>query len=380
MQREELLARIANELDLNKARQERMKTAYKAVSELFHSDLAFFSKYEIDVYPQGSVRIGTSVKPINGEDFDLDMVLHIYDIYNHHTPKNIFDELVRVISGNDIYKPMMEIKKRCVRLNYKGDFHIDILPGCMPNYLERMVIKIPERALLDWSSGNPKGFAEWFQILSEKGKESVLRSFWRDSIKFKLNTEELPSDIYAKTPLQRTVQLFKRYRDIYFQNREYPVSSIIITAICGRLYEGEKSIYHSLNNVLSKIRFQYQTALKEGVRFKIFNPINPEEEFTDSWTAAHYLSFIEFVNDFYSKWERIKDQIDGNGEALIKLFGEGIYKEALRSQMLSFSHLSGDDSISAVGIILGNSAHTDRDGKINTHKGIRNEPHHNFGE
>ena len=154
LQREELLARIAQELQLDKTRLERMETAYNAVADLLKKDNDFFDDLIIEIYAQGSKRTGTTVKPINNEDFDLDTVLHIYDPYYNHSPEEIYNALVKALEKDSYYKSIMEKKKRCVRLNYKSDFHMDILPACMPNSFERDVIKIPEKALKNWSSGN----------------------------------------------------------------------------------------------------------------------------------------------------------------------------------------------------------------------------------
>ena len=103
LQREELLARIAQELQLDNTRIERMESAYKAVSDLLKEDDTFFNNLDIEIYAQGSKRIGTTVKPINEEDFDLDTVLHIYDHYSNHTPEQVYNELVRVIENDGCY-------------------------------------------------------------------------------------------------------------------------------------------------------------------------------------------------------------------------------------------------------------------------------------
>ena len=102
LQREELLARIAQELELDETRKNKMETAYNSVYELLKKESDFFKNLEILIYPQGSAKIGTTVKPINGEDFDLDTVLHIYDPYYNHKPKTIYDALVKVLE-NDGY-------------------------------------------------------------------------------------------------------------------------------------------------------------------------------------------------------------------------------------------------------------------------------------
>ena len=177
LQREELLARIAQELELDQSRKNKMESAYKAVYELLKKESNFFKDLEILIYPQGSAKIGTTVKPINGEDFDLDTVLHIYDPYYNHSPKAIYDALIKVLENDSYYKTIMEKKKRCVRLNYKSDFHIDILPACMKNINDYEKIAIPEKALNNWSFGNPKGFANRFLNNANSVSKSVLKLF-----------------------------------------------------------------------------------------------------------------------------------------------------------------------------------------------------------
>src|SRR5690606_15614895 len=108
----------------------------------------------------------------------------------------------------------------------------------------------------------------------------------------KINREELPEDnIYNKTPLQQAVQLIKRNRDIYFQNKDFPVSSIVITTLMGQFYEQQDSIYSTIDGVLSALRNQIVSVKQSGEKFKIVNPVNPDEVFTDSWTDKHYASF-----------------------------------------------------------------------------------------
>lgn len=379
LQREELLARIAQELELDKTRKEKMETTYNAVSDVLKKDNEFFKDLDIVVYPQGSVRIGTTVKPINNDDFDLDTVLHIYDRYSNHTPTEIFNALVRVLKGNGNYSDIMEEKDRCVRINYKGDFHMDILPACMQELYDNEKIAIPERDLNSWSSGNPKGFANRFLQKANSVKKSMLKAFSETFIKAQVDTEPLPSEVYEKTPLQRAVQLVKRYRDIYFENKKYPVSSIVLTTIISENYNGEESIFDTITNTIATIKNNYNNAVLSGKRFKIFNPVDENEEFTDSWTDENYKNFIAFITDFYTKWETLKESFETSGKNYIELFGEGIYKSSLQSQIKRYSHLSSNCFTKANGIILGGSAYTNSKGQINTNQGVKNESYHNFG-
>jgi len=379
LQREELLARIAQELQLDKTRLERMETAYNAVADVLKKDEDFFNDLEIEVYAQGSKRIGTTVKPINGPDFDLDTVLHIYDVYNNHSPNEVYNALVRSLEKDSYYKTIMEKKKRCVRLNYKSDFHIDILPACMPNNWDEENILIPEKALLGWSSGNPKGFGNWFLNISNSAKQPMLKQYSQILLEAKVESEPLPPELYLKTPLQRAVQLFKRYRDIYFEGKSHPVSSIVITTLVASFYQGENSIFETIDNVAGRIKDDYLQSVNNGSRFKVFNPVNSAEDFTDSWTEKNYQSLYNFITDFYIRWQNLKSSFETGKEDYIELFGEGIYKKSLNEQFKAFSKSTSNDLIKASALIVGGSAYTDVKGNVNVNQGIRNEHHRNYG-
>lgn len=380
LQREELLARIAQEIQLDKTRFERMETAYKAVYDLLKKDETFFKDLEIELYSHGSTRIGTPIKPINEDDFDLDMVLHIYDLHSNHKPADIYNALVRVIESDAYYKSICEKKNRCVRLNYKSDFHIDILPGCMISIYDKERLAIPERHLQQWSSSNPKGFGGWFLNIANSVQNSMLKVYSKMLIEAKIESEPLPENLYDKTPLQSAVQLIKRYRDLYFQNKNYPVSSIVLTTLMAKYYNGEDSIYDTIDKITLKIKTDYANAVKSNIRFKVLNPVNSDEDFTDSWTNNEYTTFNNFVTDFYNKWQKLKSSFEVGGKEFVELFGEGIYKKSLSEQIKTFSRSSKNEIIKANGLILGNSAFTNSKGQVNENQGIKNEQHHNFGE
>lgn len=66
----------------------------------------------------------------------------------------------------------------------------------------------------------------------------------------KVETEDLPKDVYVKSPLQRTVQIIKRYRDLYYENKDLvktpAISSIVLTTLLAQSYDEELSIQAAL--------------------------------------------------------------------------------------------------------------------------------------
>lgn len=388
LQREDILTRIAVSLELDETRNQRMESAYNAIYDVLKKDDNFFSKIEFLVYPQGSKAIGTTVKPRGKEEFDLDITVEIRDPYFNYSSSEIYNHLIRVLSSNDIYKEKLIKKNRCARINYVGDFHMDVLPGCIVITGDSKIM-VPDRELNNWTSSNPKGYANWFTQKAESMTTSNLNSAFRTFSALneaKAEQEDLPDDdIFNKEPLKRAVQLTKRYRDIYFEkSSDYKTSSIVLTTIFGELYEGEPSIYQTIDSILNKIvqRYaDYQYLFEsQGVykRIKVLNPVNSEEDFTEKWDKEkeYYTQFIAFAKSYKEKWEKLKNGDFGVAE---ELFGSDRIKGILAEQL---KELSKDNShqLEAAGVtIMSGDSYVDRSGNVNTTKGYKSKENSNYG-
>jgi hypothetical protein len=319
---------------------------------------------------------------LSGSEFDLDIVFHIKEVYTKFTPNQIYYELVKLLENDDRYKDKIEKKKRCVRLNYANDFHMDIMPGCIKFNSSGSSIKVPDRELKNWVNSNPKGFIDWFLTKARLSTPTLLEQYRNTLIESKAEVEDLPNDdFYNKTPLQRSVQLIKRCRDMFFEKDDaYATSSIVLTTLMGHFYAGEISIYDTLEQVISRIKNSYQESVNKRFKFKILNPSNSEEDFTDKWTDQHYIHFVAFIDDFYKKWNSLKQNFEKSAIDYIRLFGEGIYKQSLQDQVRQMSKYSRQPTVVANGLILTGKAYTDAKGQINANVGYRNEPHRNYGE
>lgn len=130
----------------------------------------------IEIFSQGSYAIGTCIKPANdNEEFDVDMVLSLSLEKTVNTlskpklgPKKILSWLEKRLKQNENYKDRIrEPKPRCVRINYKGDFHLDIVSVTPVGNKDR-VLWIPDKSE-GWDKTDPKGFITW---CNDKERES----------------------------------------------------------------------------------------------------------------------------------------------------------------------------------------------------------------
>jgi hypothetical protein len=339
---DDLLDKMAETIQLDDTRYDRMKTSYESVKDWIESDDIFFKPYNYDVYPHGSVRILTTVKPFGKDEFDLDIAIHLKN-NTPHTPQRIYDELKRRMETYAKKHGLkIEAKNRCIRLVYAGDFHLDILPGVQESMFDQNKIKVPDRELGDWVSSNPRGYGDWFISKANLVKESLLEK--------SMNAEKLPTDSFKhKKPLQRAVQLIKRYRDIYFQKDDtYKTSSIILTTIAGTYYQGEDSIFDTVNNIITTIITHVNQPIG---RLKILNPVNAEENFTDKWDNdfEYYEAFKRFAKHLYNEWQKLKIQhgVLNEGTILKGLFGDDVFTKAQTKQSILIEELRNRKSLGA---------------------------------
>lgn len=326
---DDLLNRIAEKLQLDDTRIASAERSYNAISEWIEGDLVFFKNIPFNIYPQGSYRIGTGIKPLKGEEFDLDIVVHMNAPYEMFNPIDTLNQLERRLRENGLYKTMLERKNRCVRINYANLFHIDILPGFQESALDLNRIVVPDRSLKDWTPTNPKGYGDWFKS-KYINKNLIL-------LEKSLRAEDLPEQVpyHLMQPIQRAVQLIKRYRDIYFKDEpDSATSSIILTTLAGLFYTGQQSEFGAIKGIINAVYEKLK--ILNGTVLHIVNPANPNEIFSDKWVNEPHLykSFNSFITDFKQLWDKLEQTkgIQNVNEILKEMFGELTSTSALVEQ------------------------------------------------
>lgn len=328
----DLLNRIGFKLQLNDSRRERAERSYNSLCEWIERDEVYFNKYNLDFYAQGSYRTKTTVKPFAKEEFDLDFVMEVDGKWSNEDPLIILEHLKRRLKENNIYKDNIEVKRRCVRVNYANEFHIDILPAFPEDiYSLDEKIRVPDRKIKDWTCSNPKGYSKWFDRCCNKINRELYEKRVVASVEPIPETEPYE---YIE-PLRRAVQLIKRFRDVYYKDKSIDApKSIIITTLSGMHYNGESSEYEAILNILKGIYLSINNS--NGRHIEIFNPMNTEEELSEVWKEknALYKDFCNFINYFYNRWLSLMKLESFEEKALIlqELFGETISKSVITEQ------------------------------------------------
>lgn len=280
--------RVCRLLELTPTQYREAEAKYRAVGRWLADSDSLLAIWEPEIYPQGSMLLGTTVRPYGRNEYDLDLVCQLH-YCAQQPPMTIYNWVHERLSAHETYKEMLERLKRCLRLNYAGDFHLDILPACPNEQVGNGSIIVPDRKLQCWMHSNPKGFADWFFRKCQLRDEIAQRTL-KDAV------EPLPSPVPSeyKYPLQRIVQLTKRHRDIFFHGGRDIARSVILTTLAGGFYKGQRSLSLALEGVLDGIHAALE--LHSEVP-RIQNPVHASENFADTWDEQKYEKFKAYIRN-----------------------------------------------------------------------------------
>jgi hypothetical protein len=276
------------------------------------------------IYPQGSFRLGTTVRPIHaGGEYDIDLVCRREIAKTSTTQRALKAEvgaaLTAFVASGPEGAPTLSEGKRCWTLNYPNDpFHLDSLPAVPDENAIPHGILLTDRELHAWQYSNPIAYSDWFYVVM--AKEFAER---RTLLAKQMQVDDVP-DWRVKTTLQRAVQALKRHRDIYFVERadEAP-ASIIITTLAGRAYDGPGDLFDGLISIVNAM--PHFVEVREGV-YWVANPVQPQENFADRWKAnpKRATAFFEWIEVAQRDFASIADVvgIDRVLTRIAKTFGE----------------------------------------------------------
>jgi len=320
-----IFVNIADSLDIPESKYKEAVSRYEAIGNWLDADDSELHVYKPTIYAQGSFRLGTVVKPISDNDeYDIDLVCHL-EINKDNISQSQLKEMVgKRLKENETYRKLLgDEGRRCWTLDYANEFHMDILPA-IPDY-EKLndCILITDKKLRFWQKSNPRGYARWFRdrmrAIFEKRK-TVL------AVLQKANVDDVP-DYTVKTPLQRSVQILKRHRDIYFSRKDYKPISIIITTLAGHAYRNEDDLSDAIFNIINGMTNPNNLKSQDGIYY-IPNPTNPEENFADKWNEDESLpnAFLAWLIQLKVDLETLIEQRDllETKEFINPIFGVGI--------------------------------------------------------
>jgi len=341
----EHLVSLARELDISPSDYKKAKERYEAVGKYLDEGEYEGATNGVSVYPQGSFQLGTVTRPIKDSKeagYDIDLVCELSIPITSIKPERLKHTIGNRLKENQTYNRMLgEEGKRCWKLEYAEengvDFHMDVLPSVRKNQekIDQLRESTDYTNLVDtaiaitnkkegetyiWSSSNPKGYSEWFKL---RNRSSYLLVEYRERLHiFESNkgifaeVADVPDQL-IRTPLQQSIQILKRHRDVYFAGHKiekYKPISIIITTLAAHVYNNEDNVYDALKNIIANLRKYLPSVDQEsqqlsekliqrvGDNWYIGNPVDAQENFADRWhednnaRAKAFFQWISVVN------------------------------------------------------------------------------------
>lgn len=325
-----LLEYICRDLELTEAQFKLAEERYRAVGAWL-AGAADPITSSATIYPQGSVALGTTVKPIGRDEYDLDLVC-LVTLAARLTPAELKRTIGLRLRESRHYRDILEEKVRCWRINYAGEFHLDVTPSIPNPRCRRGGELVPDKLLREFKPTNPKGYREWFARIAQLQPRLVIQKM--EFAETRAQIESLPAPTQFRGLLRRCVQIGKRNRDVYFASDPAiaPISIIITTlaaesyayCVSQNEYEAELDV---LLDVLKRMSSFIQTTGRNGeAGWFVWNPTTEGENFAEKWNkdAALADAFFRWHGHALASVERLvaTEGMDKISKHLSESFGD----------------------------------------------------------
>ena len=350
----QILRDLAETIDVPPSKYEEAKQHYKAVGDWVGEEDSELALFDPQIYVQGSFALGTAVRPLGEDEYDVDAVC-LLDLTTDQVTQAKLKELLgrRLKHPSSRYRKKIDPEeggRRCWTIQYADDsqFHLDVLPcvldehdwlvglGVSPDMAEH-AIRLTDRKTPEYATGwpengndptrsNPKGYAMWFK---DRMRVRLNEAKVALAMEKRASVEEI-EDYQVRTPLQLAIQILKRHRDVRYTGDDDKPISVIITTLAAKAYNNEADLYEAILKIVPKMR---QNIEQRGGVWWVENPVNPLENFADKWQecprkAELFFEWLDAVNAEYRYI--ITDEGFGNvGTYLAESYGQRDAKAAM---------------------------------------------------
>lgn len=304
-----ILDEICQDLELTQTQLESARTSYEAVGKwLAGADHPILQ--DIEVYSHGSTALGTTVRPLGREDFDVDLICLVYGYGADRSPAELKALIGQRLREHARYAKILEEKKRCWRLNYEREFHLDVSPTIINIRCTNGGELVPDKKLRQWRPTNPRGYRALFEQRAGLEPRFYLEKAYAED---RAHIAPFPATMRIKGILRRIVQLLKRHRDIYFLAVVEDVApiSILLTTLAARAYERcvqtmtfESELDLLIETIRMMPRFIEVRQIDGKTVYAVPNETTLGENFAERWnteparTEAFYAWHARALSDF----------------------------------------------------------------------------------
>jgi len=313
---------MGRKVQLSEPRHRQATERYRSIAEFLDEPGSSLARFRPVIYPQGSLRIGTTVHLKGTDEFDLDAVCELSIDWTRSAPVAVLDAVESRLAQSDDYRRMLERKNRCVRLVYANEFHVDVLPAVPDPAAGGTCVRVPDRDLREWVPSDPIGYADWF--------ESRAKLYMVEKMAMPIPA---PEPFETKPILKVVVQLLKRWRDVRYEtDPDRAPISIVLTTLAGQHYAAEQTTFDALSRVVTRVL----ASLPRSGRLRVCNPSNSEEDLSERWDAdpSAYDVFVEGMIALHDSLGSLRSArgIRQIKKILGELFGEKLAETVINEQ------------------------------------------------
>lgn len=272
--------------------------------EKYVSEHESFEGLFVQGIPQGSWAHQTIIKPLPKRGFDADLLLEVTP-HAEWSPKDYVDQLHKALLESGTYKPRAKKKTRCVRIEYAGECHVDLVPFIRSEGdAGGHIVNADDDAL---EPTNPEAFTAWFDEQNDN----------------------------ARGQLRRVVRLAKYLRDI---KGTFTAKSVILTTlIASRVESLDEASFADTPTALRAI-FDSLAHYLDGYPVtppSVPDPSSPGSTFDHRWPEdnAVYQNFRECIRGYADKITAAYDEPnrDKSMDGWRSVFGEEFGEETKKS-------------------------------------------------
>lgn len=317
---------LKDTVNLNKTRIETLESSVQSIKDAIKA-----SDWEPRVWrfvEQGSWAHQTIIKPVEGQEFDADLLV-IIDPVEGWDAKKYIESLYEVLVANGTYKDKVRRWSHCVTITYAGQRKIDIAP-CVRGRKETDLLEVCNRSSNTFERTEPEQYTGWIKKQNEYSKNNAFR---------------------------KTTRIIKYMRDI---TGKFNCPSVVLTTlIADRIYWYDKDLatFSDVPTALKTLFGRLDDYLQGyPSKPKICNPTYQAEDFSDLLTDIQYTNLRDAVHDLRAKIDDAYSEEDKT-ESITKWQKVLGGKFAQGARVLAKADLSEDTS--AFDALVSNDAHHD---------------------
>lgn len=296
---------LLNNVNLNQHRIDALESRVSTITNFLKGSDSLKASF-ITAIPQGSYAHRTIIKPtVKKAVFDADVVVYLKPIKGWE-PKDYIQKIYELFNNSSLYRGKASRQTRCVKLNYAGEFHIDVVPCIRKGGLLGQQDFVCNKLTNQLESCSSVEYSDWV-----KGNNKVV----------------------ANNNLIKSIRLFKYLRD---HKQTFSVKSILLTTILvSQVTSWDKYLgtddFKDLPTTFKNLFNRLNEWLDENDSMPIVNnPVDGEENFNRHWDENKYQNFKSQVkkynawaNDAYGEMDKAKSITKWQ-----KIFGDKFAKSA----------------------------------------------------